>query len=243
MIHRSKEPYKSSNIYRVTASLTPEFKNLNPFEKLEAARKVVFNFDYPTPDSISSDEFKRFFEHMFISRFWERWFRAETFESFTIQLYSKMLEIMPEYNIMLDTFFNENKEQIFLNKTTTKSKTENIGESETSNETNETSINETTSTNKNVASAFPASMMTAGDNINNVDYANNGNLSNDKTENENENERKGKTTTTETANGSTESETISGVLFDSIIKFNKEYNKIFTNLINEFNVLFSFIIC
>lgn len=60
MIYRSKEPYKSSTIYRVTASATPEFKNLNPFEKLEAARKVVFNFDYPTPDSISSDDFKRF---------------------------------------------------------------------------------------------------------------------------------------------------------------------------------------
>lgn len=235
MIHRNKEPYRSSNIYRVTASLTPEFKNLNPFEKLEAARKVVFNFDYPTPESISSDEFKRFFEQMFISRFWERWFRAETFESFTIQLYSRMLEILPEYNIMLDTFFNENKEQIFLNHSTTKSKTESSGESESDN----TQTSESTNTNKNIASAFPANMMSAGDNIGNVNYANNGNLTNDK----NESENTGETKTKQSNNSATESETISGVMLDSILKFNKEYNKIFTNLINEFNILFSFIIC
>lgn len=211
MIYRNKEPYRSSNIYRVTASVTPEFKNLNPFEKLEAARKVVFNFDYPTPDSISSEDFKRFFEHMFISRFWERWFRAETFESFTIQLYSKMLEILPEYNIMLDVFFNENKEQLFLNHSTTKSS----GKSKSAN------------TNKNVASAFPANMMSAGNSVDNVKYASNGNLTNDLNESENKNT----------------SETISGVMLDSILKFNKEYNKIFTNLINEFNILFTFIIC
>lgn len=211
MIYRNKEPYRSSNIYRVTASVTPEFKNLNPFEKLEAARKVVFNFDYPTPDSISNEDFKRFFEHMFISRFWERWFKAETFESFTIQLYSKMLEILPEYNILLDTFFNENKEQLFLNHSTTKSS----GESKSAN------------TNKNVASAFPANMMSAGNSVGNVKYASNGNLTNDLNESENKNT----------------SETISGVMLDSILKFNKEYNKIFTNLINEFNILFTFIIC
>lgn len=221
--HRNKEPYRSSNIYRVTASVTPDFKNLTPFEKLEAARKVVFNFDYPTPDSIEPDEFKRFLEQMFVSHFWERWFRAETFESFSIQLYSKMLEVLPAYNIMLDVFFRDNKDEILMNHT--------IVNSETKDDNKQT--NETENTNKNIASAFPANMMSAGGNIGNVNYANNGNLTNDKNE----------SVSTQDNKRSFDSDTLSGVMLDSLIKFNKEYSNIFTKLLNEFNILFSYIIC
>lgn len=227
MIHRSKEPYRSSNIYRVTASLTPEFKNLNPFEKLEAARKVVFNFDYPTPDSISSDEFKRFFEHMFISRFWERWFKAETFESFTIQLYSKMLEVLPTYNIVLSKIFDNDIDNFLLTQdnTTTTIKNKSTSKGTTSEQ----------GTTKAVGSAFPSNIINAGDNVGAVKYANNGNL--------NENNTSGTTENNTTNDGETVTTRISGNLFDQFIKYNTEFKDVFTNLINEFNILFSFIIC
>lgn len=213
-ITRNKNPYKSTNIYRVTASLNSDFFTLNPFEKIERARKIIFTFDYPTPENVETEEFKQYFETMFISRFWERFFGSETFEAWTIRFYSKMLEVMPVYSELLTVFFDENKDKLFLNYSKSKTTTKN-------DSTNK-------STDKNINSAFPSSMMKAGSNVGDVNYANNGALNNGESE--------------QNFNGIVESEIVSGVVLDGVIKFNKEFKTIFSDLLNEFSTLFSAII-
>ena len=129
---------------------------------------------------------------------------------------------MPVYAELLDLFFKENKEEIFLAQTKTDTTTKSSGSSEASS----------SGKNENIASMFPANMATAGKDIGNVKYANNGALSSDNTENETSNEQSGETHTT----------TLSGSMLDSIIKFNREYKNIFNKLLNEFNGLFSYIL-
>lgn len=242
LIHRNKNPYKSSNIYRVTASLTPDFPTLTPFEKVEKARKIVFTFDYPTPDNIDSDEFKKYFETMFITRYWERFFSAETFEAFTMRFYSKMLEIMPIYAELLSVFFMENKEKLYLNytKSTSKTDSQNTG-NENGKETKKGTTTGSSSSN-DLGTAFPANMMSAGDHLDSVNYANNGTMnesSNSQTVNDNSTRENSRT---EKGTVNTESETVSGVLLDGILKFNTEFKTVFTNMLNEFNPLFTALI-
>lgn len=214
-ILRSKYPYQSTNIYNITASRTVDFDLLNPFEKMERARKMIFVFDYPTPENVAPEDFKAFFEKMFIGKYLDDYFKYETFERWHIAFYSKMLEVLPIYNAKLSNFFETNKEKLFSNKTETTSE----NESNTENE----------SANKNIASIFPANLNRAGQNIGAVNYANNGNISNDNSTAKNK--TTGKNTTVSIDN------------FNNILKFDDHFNKIFSDLLNEFQPLFSAVIC
>lgn len=213
-ILRNKYPYQSSNIYNITASRTSNFSELNPFEKMERAREMVFIFDYPTPDNIEANDFKDYFESMFISKYFDSYFKYETFERWQLAFYSKMLEIMPIYNAKLSNFFDTNKDKLFSNKTETTSESESNTENESASE--------------NIASIFPANLNKAGQNIGAVNYANNGNLSNDNS----------------TANNKTtgKNTTVSIDNFNNVLKFDEHFKGIFTDLINEFNPLFSALI-
>lgn len=213
-ILRNKYPYDSSNIYNVTASLFSDFPFLTPFEKIDKARTVVFNFDYPTPENIPHNDFKDFFETMFISKYFDNYFKYETFERWQVALYGKMLIILPVYNAKLSNFFEANKDKLFTNKTETTSESESNTENE--------------SASKNIASIFPANLNKAGQNIGAVNYANNGNISNDNSTANN------KTTGTNT--------TISIDNFNNVLKFDEHFKGIFSELINEFNPLFSAVI-
>lgn len=243
LIHRNKNPYKSTNIYRVTASLTPDFPTLTPFEKIEKARRIIFTFDYPTPDNIDSQTFKDYFETMFISRFWENFFSAETYESFSVRFYSKMLEVMPTYAHILSLFFNNNIDDLILN--ITESTTKTNSNTDTTNKGNDVittnksgSIN---NENKNINSNFPANMMSAGTKINNVDYANNGGITNDKQTSSENGTQNNKIDNTSNQKNNSETTVLShsGSKLDGYIKYNNEFKSIFTNLLNEFKPLFS----
>ena len=253
-ILRSKYPYSSTTIYNVTASLTPNFRDLTIMQRIEAARPLVFSFEYPTPNNIQPEVFKEYFERLFITRFIDDYFKAETFEKWQVKLYSKMLEVLPVYNEILSGFFYKDKDKLLLNtsKTTTTGnstgKTESENESESESESESKSKGNTTVKNKDIKANFPGSLRTAGTNVDNVHYANNGDVFNGDTNNTNSGTNSGTNTTTGSNKTETENEyeTIteskSGNILDGIIKFNNEYKNIFTKLINEFNPLFSAII-
>lgn len=242
LIHRNKNPYKSTNIYRVTASLYSDFPTLSPFEKVERARKIIFNFDYPTPDNVNSDEFKRYFETMFITRFWERFFAAETFEAYHMRLYSKMLEIMPIYSELLGAFFMDDKDKLFLNYTKSETHSDSDSKTNGSESNSSTGTNTNKGTTKDIASVFPANMMTAGTHLDSVNYANNGNLNDVDNTQTSKDSASGSHNNETKQNANSYTETVSGVLLDGLLKFNNEFKTVFSNMINEFNSLYTAII-
>lgn len=242
LIHRNKNPYKSTNIYRVTASLYSDFPTLTPFEKVERARKVIFTFDYPTPDNVAPGEFKQYFETMFITRFWERFFSADTFESFEMRFYSKMLEIMPVYSELLSIFFMENRDKLYLNYTKSETHSDSDSKTDGKESNNRNGSTNTTGTTKDINSVFPANMMQAGTHLDSVNYANNGNLNDVNNKQTTEDNSSGSHESNTKQNSNSYTESTSGVLLDGVMKFNSEFKTIFTNMLNEFSPLFTAII-
>lgn len=159
---RSNYPYKSSTIYNVLASVTSDFEKLTIYEKVQKARPLVFDFDYTTPENVNSDDFKYYFETMFISRYFPYYFKTETFEAWKLLFYSKMLEVMPVYATKLSFFFTDKIENILLNTTET--------------------VTKGTNKNKSISAALPADIIRAGYAIENVGRADSGNLQNGETE-------------------------------------------------------------
>ena len=159
---RSNYPYKSSTIYNVLASVTSDFSRLTIYEKVQKARPIIFDFDYTTPENVDTDDFKYYFETMFISRYFQYYFKTETFEAWKLLFYSKMLEVMPVYAVKLSFFFSDEIENILLNTTET--------------------VTKGTNKNKSISAALPADIIRAGYAIENVGRADSGNLQNGETE-------------------------------------------------------------
>lgn len=159
---RSNYPYKSSTIYNVLASVTSDFSRLTIYEKVQKARPIIFDFDYTTPENVDADDFKYYFETMFISRYFQYYFKSETFEAWKLLFYSKMLEVMPVYATKLSFFFTDKIENILLNTTET--------------------VTKGTNKNKSISAALPADIIRAGYAIENVGRADSGNLQNGETE-------------------------------------------------------------
>ena len=157
-IFRSNYPYKSSTIYNVLASVTSDFEKLTIYEKVQKARPLVFDFDYTTPENVDADDFKYYFETMFISRYFQYYFKTETYEAWKLLFYSKMLEVMPVYSLKLSFFFTDKIENILLNTTET--------------------ITESSAKSKAISAALPADIVNAGYAIEKVNYADSGNISN-----------------------------------------------------------------
>jgi len=245
-IIRSARPYHSSTIYHVTASLYSDFSEMNIFEKVQKARPIVFPFDYPTPKNIDTNDFKDYFETLFISRYIDDYFKFETFERFEIALYSKMLEVLPPYCQMLSNFFSENEKDFFLN--IEESETESNSKSNSDNSGSGTEKSDSTvkadGTNQSISSQFPQNIKNAGKKIDNVNYANDGSLT--ESENNSKTDVNRKTTNQNSSNNNSESNTKfkrkSGNMFEMMMKYDEHFNKIFTKLMNEFNPLFSAVI-
>ena len=237
-IIRNKQPYQSTNIYRVTASLIDDFPILTPFEKIQKARPIVFPFDYPTPENIEPDVFKDFFETMFISKYCECFFKFETFEAWQVKLYSKMLEIMPTYCKMLENFFYSDKVDLLLNqyKETVESHDDTTG----NRQNDETGTGSATRENKNINSSFPSNLNRAGTNIGNVNYADAGAIDNGS--DSSRTTRKATENHEENRNGTVKREGYNGNIFDQILKFDEHFNGIFTAMLNEFGALFTSIL-
>ena len=70
----------------------------------KVGRTTIFDFDYPLTENVSRETF----EIMILNHFLMRRIGFETVEAFRIQLYVKLNEIMPYYNIMFDSVKNWN---------------------------------------------------------------------------------------------------------------------------------------
>lgn len=159
---RNRKPKRSTTIYNVISSLlTEEQQNtLTPYEKLQAGRKYIFNFNYPLPTNKNAKGFKEYFEMIFISKFCNRYFAYETFELWQIKLIYKVNSIMSGYITVLDNVLFSDNDNLLLNET--KTNTESVGDNNT----------------LSLHSDYPQNML-GNPSLSGVNYANSG----DKTEN------------------------------------------------------------
>lgn len=233
MIIRNQKPHRSTTLYNVICScLTAEENQKTLRQKIELGRKYIFNFDYVTPDSVNTDTFKQYFENMFISKFAECYIACETFELFQLKLESKMNEVMPTYCDLLAKFYS-GSDDFFMNKSTTLTEDERNSNNKTARDTKTSNH----SASGSVSSKFPSNIATAGKQIANVKYANDGNKSEtDANETTADNST---SNTTDKSNG--KSVTVSGSYLSQFGIYKNDVLHLFTELINEFQPLFSIV--
>lgn len=191
-------------------------------------RSTIFNFDYPLSDKVTREEF----ECMILNHYLMRRIGFDTVTAFRIQLNVKLNEIMPTYNKMFDLLYNNDlfgeitkKDGTDNRKTENKSKTENI--------LNNKSENETISDLRN--SKLPQNKL---QNLRDGSYVTDYNYN---TTNSNDNSNS-KGTSSSNANGSDTNEyheTTSRIdMFDIYTKFNSEIKHIYTLIFNDLDELF-----
>lgn len=179
------------------------------------ARKIIFTFDYPTPNNVDKEEFKKYFETTFLTTYFTDKIAFETFEQFIFKLYSKINKFLPMYNPIFSTFFNAESDDIILNhKIEHTEHGENAGENVGKMES------------ESLQSRYPENLIRSNS-LNNIDYANNGDR--DKTTNEDN----------QSSNYDISfSEKKYGNLIDRVNNYTRLAN-LMENLMNEFNSLFS----
>lgn len=205
----------------------------------QKAREYIFNFDYVLTNNVSRETF----EHNILNHYLMRRINYETVTLFQIMLENKLSDILPKYNMLWDSL---NGWDIFKSGTTTREYTDNTTTSNTGNNTVNGSITGenrgTTNTVNNTGySDTPQSNI---DDINSSEYLT------EYTHNVVDNTITNNTSTT-TSNTSTNTDsgksnkTINEVVtrtadneLDLLIKFQTEYNNIWTMLYADLDCLF-----
>lgn len=119
------QPKGTTTLYNVICSITSP--SLLPEEKIEAARGLIFDFDYKTPDNIDEKDFKEFFEKSFIYKYIDRYIAPETYELFKLKLKSLMYIKMNDYSRKMSLFYKKDFDGGNVSETTTERKNKNIG--------------------------------------------------------------------------------------------------------------------
>ena len=193
----------------------------------QKAREYIFNFDYVLTNNVSRETF----EHNILNHYLMRRINYDTVTLFQIMLENKLSEILPKYNMLWDSL---NGWDIFKSGTTTREYTDNTTSSNTGNNTGEnTGI--TNTVNNTGYSDTPQSNI---DDINSSEYLT------EYTHNVADNTITNNTTTT-TSNSGKSNKTINEVVtrtadneLDLLIKFQTEYNNIWTMLYADLDCLF-----
>lgn len=184
-------------------------------ELASKARSTIFDFDYPLENA-----FKENFEITFLNHYMMRRIGFETFTAFKINLMTKLNEVMPKYNMMLEGFKNLD----FLGDTE-----EHIRNEKSKNETETTSTGEISTTNDNRYSDTPEDRLAD---------VRNGSYISDYTYNQGTNDSRNDTS------GQTNFETDENIKIikkdsiDEYQKFMKVANSVYSMLFNELDVLF-----
>ena len=186
----------------------------------QKAREYIFNFDYVLTNNVSRETF----EHNILNHYLMRRINYDTVTLFQIMLKNKLSEILPKYNMLWDSL---NDWDIFKSGTTTREYTDNTT---TSNIGNNTGYSDTPQSNI--------------DDINSNEYLT------EYTHNVSDNTITNNTSTT-TSNTSINTDsgksnkTINEVVtrtadneLDLLIKFQTEYNNIWTMLYADLDCLF-----
>lgn len=205
----------------------------------QKAREYIFNFDYILSTNVSRETF----EHNILNHYLMRRINFDTVTLFQIMLENKLSEILPKYNILWDSLQGWD---IFKSGTTTREYTDNTTSSNTGNNIVNGSITGentgvTNTVNNTGYSDTPQSNI---DDINSSEYLT------EYTHNVADNTITNNTNTT-TSNTSTNTDsgksnkTIKEVVtrtadneLDLFLKFQSEYNNIWTMLYNDLDCLF-----
>lgn len=197
----------------------------------QKAREYIFNFDYVLSSNVSRETF----EHNILNHYLMRRINFDTVTLFQIMLENKLSEILPKYNMIWDSMQGWD---IFKSGTTTREYTDNTTTSNTVNNSVNGSITGTTNTVNNTGySDTPQSNI---DDINSSEYLT------EYTHNVSDNTitNNTSTTTSNTDNGKSD-KTINEVVtrtadneLDLLIKFQTEYNNIWTMLYKDLDCLF-----
>lgn len=193
----------------------------------QKAREYIFNFDYVLTNNVSRETF----EHNILNHYLMRRINYDTVTLFQIMLQNKLSEILPKYNMLWDSL---NGWDIFKSGTTTREYTDNTTTSNTGNNTGE-NTGTTNTVNNTGYSDTPQSNIV---DINSSEYLT------EYTHNVVDNTITNNTSTT-TSNSGQSNKTINEVVtrtadneLDLLIKFQTEYNNIWTMLYNDLDCLF-----
>lgn len=193
----------------------------------QKAREYIFNFDYVLTNNVSRETF----EHNILNHYLMRRINYDTVTLFQIMLENKLSEILPKYNMLWDSL---NGWDIFKSGTTTREYTDNTTSSNTGNNTGE-NIGTANTVNNTGYSDTPQSNIV---DINSSEYLT------EYTHNVVDNTITNNTSTT-TSNSGQSNKTINEVVtrtadneLDLLIKFQTEYNNIWTMIYNDLDCLF-----
>lgn len=205
----------------------------------QKAREYIFNFDYVLTNNVSREAF----EHNILNHYLMRRINYDTVTLFQIMLENKLAEILPKYNMLWDSLDGWD---IFKSGTTTREYTDNTTTSNTGNNTVNGSITgentgTTNTTNNTGYSDTPQSKI---DDIDSNEYLTE--YTHNVADNTITNNTSTTTTNTSTNTDSSKSDKkIKEVVtrtadneMDLLIKFQAEYNNIWTMLYRDLDCLF-----
>ena len=225
---------------RYTTSLEVVVNNLckdrndGLYNRIDTAREKIFNFYYPTPQKI--EDFKRYFEILFIMHYLTDEFAFETYYLWKVKLQAKCMEVMPGYAKAFDGFAQMTADLAVANQKFTR-KTDSNATGKSKSTGSFSNQNDSNSTMRGAASDLPGNMIKAKD-FNSIEYADRANLdtaSNKSTD-------KGKNTTdNDTTTKSNQIETITGLTMPAgevFRQFKNEVNGLYSELLDEYKDLF-----
>lgn len=193
----------------------------------QKARIYIFNFDYVLTNNVSRETF----EHNILNHYLMRRINYDTVTLFQIMLENKLSEILPKYNMLWDSL---NGWDIFKSGTTTREYTDNTTSSNTGNNIGK-NTGTTNTVNNTGYSDTPQSNIA---DINSSEYLT------EYTHNLVDNTITNNTSTT-TSNSGKNNKKINEVVtrtadneLDLLIKFQTEYNNIWTMLYADLDCLF-----
>ena len=205
-----------------TTTIWEVFKNRNDYvpmpvdDMIEKYRKVIFDFDYPKPASMTKEEFEKWFETTFIVRFmtWEIGF--DTLEAFKMQLQYYCTVYLPYYTSMIDRYINMTDKDLL-----------NQWNSETVTDGEDTRVTERNDSDLTIGSTLPANMIYAGT-ITDTRYA--------------EEATRNEANRTDDSKGTedrvvTETRT-NGSIIDKLVTYHDLFKDLYVDLFANFNKLF-----
>lgn len=209
-------------------------RNEGLYNRVDSAREKIFNFYYPTPQKI--EDFKRYFEILFIFHYLTDEFAFETFYLWKVKLQAKCMEVMPGYAKAFDGFVQITADLAVSNQKFNR-KTDSNATGKSKSTGSFSNQNDSNSTMRGAASDLPGNMVKAKD-FNSIEYADRANLdtaSNKSTD-------KGTTITdNDTTTKTNQIETITGLTMPAgevFRQFKNEVNGLYSELLDEYKDLF-----
>lgn len=209
-------------------------RNEGLYNRIDTAREKIFNFYYPTPQKI--EDFKRYFEILFIMHYLTDEFAFETYYLWKVKLQAKSMEVMPGYAKAFDGFAQMTADLAVANqKFTRKTDSNATGKSKSSGSFS--NQNDSNSTMRGAESDLPGNMIKAKD-FNSIEYADRANLD---TASNKSTDKGSNTTANDTTTKSNQIETITGLTMPAgevFRQFKNEVNGLYSELLDEYKDLF-----